>query len=324
MKRLLWTLLFAPLLIGQALAADNTLLVTPCAAGCITTKSKDVGAGVQAAQPVISDVSGNPITVLSAGADTVTNATNGLQTYNFPLVFNGTTWDRLRGDATNGAFVNIKTSVALAVTQSGTWSNRVTDGTNTAAVKATTTAAAAADPSLVTNESPNSQLSTATGAIADSAYAGSGSTTIIGALKGIYAAAVSAIIAGTNRIGYVTDDPCDNISVKVNVPISQTANTKIISATSAKKNYICHILLIGADAENLSIVEGTGTVCATGTAAMIGGTTAANGTNLAANGGYQAGGGRGSITFSTGSNVDVCLFQSGGGRVAGNIIYAQQ
>lgn len=43
-----------------------------------------------------------------------------------------------------------------AVTQSGTWSNRLTDGTNTAAVKAASTAAQATDPALVVAISPNS------------------------------------------------------------------------------------------------------------------------------------------------------------------------
>lgn len=42
------------------------------------------------------------------------------------------------------------------------------------------------------------------GAQADSAYAGSGSTSVIGALKGIYTALVSAMPAGSNVIGGVT------------------------------------------------------------------------------------------------------------------------
>lgn len=44
-------------------------------------------------------------------ADTVaTSATNG-QAASWPYVWNGTSWDRLYGDKTNGAFVNVKTSV---------------------------------------------------------------------------------------------------------------------------------------------------------------------------------------------------------------------
>lgn len=43
----------------------------------------------------------------------------------------------------------------VAVTESGTWSNRITDGTNTAAVKAASTAPVASDPALVVAISPN-------------------------------------------------------------------------------------------------------------------------------------------------------------------------
>lgn len=44
----------------------------------------------------------------------------------------------------------------VAVTESGTWSNRITDGTNTAAVKAASTAPATTDPALVVGVSTNS------------------------------------------------------------------------------------------------------------------------------------------------------------------------
>lgn len=43
----------------------------------------------------------------------------------------------------------------VAVTESGTWSNRITDGTNTAAVKAASTAPVATDPAFVVTLSPN-------------------------------------------------------------------------------------------------------------------------------------------------------------------------
>jgi len=47
-------------------------------------------------------------------------------------------------------------NTTFASTQSGTWANRITDGTNTMAVKAASTAAAATDPSAVIAISPNS------------------------------------------------------------------------------------------------------------------------------------------------------------------------
>ena len=49
-------------------------------------------------------------------------------------------------------------NTTFASTQSGTWSNRITDGTNTMAVKAASTAAQASDPAAVVSLSPNSPI----------------------------------------------------------------------------------------------------------------------------------------------------------------------
>lgn len=121
----------------------------------------------------------------------------------------------------------------------------------------------------------------------------------------------------------MTADPCQTVA-KASVAISQTANTKLFSQTSAKKNYICSIMMVGADAENVSLVEGTGSTCGTSTAAIIGGTTAATGPNLAANGGFSLGNGIAAVAAGANNNFDVCLLQSGSGRVAGVLTYVQQ
>lgn len=131
--------------------------------------------------------------------------------------------------------------------------------------------------------------------------------------------------ANISQIGgtAVVADPCQ-ANAKTSVAISQTAGTKLFSQVSAKKNYICSIMIFGADAENISLVEGTGTVCATSIAAIIGGTTAANGPNLAANGGLTFGNGAATVAAGANNNFDVCLLQSGSGRVAGVLTYVQQ
>ena len=54
-----------------------------------------------------------PVTAVLA--DTTTNPTL-TQISNFPMIYNGTTWDRMPGDKTNGVYVNIKSSVSLGVT----------------------------------------------------------------------------------------------------------------------------------------------------------------------------------------------------------------
>lgn len=127
-------LLLGLLLASPAFAADNTLLVTPCSSGCITPRSKDVGAGVQSSVHILGDTSGNPLNLPTAGADGASNTATGLSVYAMPAWFNGTTWDRARGDATNGAFVNVKTSVlptsaATSTKQSdGTQKSQIVDG----------------------------------------------------------------------------------------------------------------------------------------------------------------------------------------------------
>ncbi len=114
-------------------------------------------------------------------------------------------------------------------------------------------------------------------------------------------------------------DPCNSATGKKNIAISQTANAELVPA-SGGKIYVCALLVVGADAENLSFVEGTGATCATGTAAVIGGTTAANGPNMAANAGWQMGTGQGSVAQTNSAGTALCLFQSGAGRVAGNLM----
>lgn len=113
-------------------------------------------------------------------------------------------------------------------------------------------------------------------------------------------------------------DPCSS-AAKASVPISQTASTRILLGPS-RRVFICSVMVVGADAENIALVEGVGTTCGTGTVGIIGGTTAATGPNLAANGGFSLGGGMGAVAI--GDGVDICLLQSGAGRVAGTLTYA--
>ena len=142
----------------------------------------------------------------------------------------------------------------------------------------------------------------------------------------------SALPAGTANIGKVTPndgtnsilyDPCQTVA-KTYTPISQTANTQLVAGTSAKKTYICSVLLIGADAENVSFVAGTGSVCATNTVAVIGGATAAAGPNMAANGGFSFGNGATALAATTVNADNLCLFQSGSGRIGGVMTTVQQ
>jgi hypothetical protein len=177
---------------------------------------------------------------------------------------------------------------------------KVTDGTNgPAAVKAASTAAAAADPSFVVALSPN-----------------------------------SPVPAGSNLIGAVNEDrggtalvadPCQ-ANAKSYVSINQTANAQLVAGTASKKIYPCSVHIVTATAQNIALVEGTGSTCGTGTAGVtgFGGATAATGWNFAANGGIAYGDGSSALGAEGTAADNLCLFQSGTGQVSGGLSYVVQ
>lgn len=118
-------------------------------------------------------------------------------------------------------------------------------------------------------------------------------------------------------------DPCSS-EAKTTDPISITADTVIIAATSGKKNYICSLVIVAGAAEIASITEGTGSTCGTSEAALAGSTTDANGLSFAANGGVSAIGGNATIIAGKTANVDTCLNVSGSNRVSGWVTWVQR
>lgn len=137
----------------------------------------------------------------------------------------------------------------------------------------------------------------------------------------------ASVSAGTNRIGYVSDDPCSQLT-KSGAAISTTTSAQVIAGTSAKKTYICSLDLITATSQNIALVEGTGSVCATNIFGLAGGTTAATGWNLPANGGLTKGSGAGTVyspsADSNATAANVCLLLSSSGQTSGHITYVQQ
>ena len=136
-----------------------------------------------------------------------------------------------------------------------------------------------------------------------------------------------ALPAGSNSIGSVTvnaADPCQGAMKSAAAFSGATGQFRIIAGAASKKTYICHISYRVSSAVALSVIEGTGTNCATGAAAMDGSTTAANGKAEAANGGEAAGNGAGDIMHAAVAADDVCLLQSGTATVAGRVTYVQQ
>lgn len=118
-------------------------------------------------------------------------------------------------------------------------------------------------------------------------------------------------------------DPCQSIA-KISVPINQATSTTLVSGSPGRKNYICGIAVVSPDAEKLSVIEGTTGVCAASPLALIGASTAASGLSLATNSVLPFGNGGATVAVGSNTNFDVCLLQSGSGRVGGVLIYVQQ
>lgn len=206
MKKL--ALLFALLFASSAYAADNAVIVTPGTG--VTMKSKDIGGGVQAMQPILSDGSGSALATPTAGADAASNTATGLQSYARPSWFNGTTWDRALGDATNGAFVNVKTSVLP--TGAATAANQATEISSLATIATNTGAAIPAGTNLmgdvnvrqggttlsITNPIFNRDVATATGGASTAGAAVPNNTTAVvvkasaGTLYGVQLAGIGS------------------------------------------------------------------------------------------------------------------------------------
>lgn len=126
---------------------------------------------------------------------------------------------------------------------------------------------------------------------------------------------------GTNLVRYYVD-PCLRGAHTTQL-VSLTASATLITGTAAKNVYICDINIVSASADNVALVEGTGTVCATGIAGMAGGTTAATGWNFAANGGLTLGNGAASILNTDTTADNVCILVSGATQVSGSFHYVK-
>ena len=100
--------------------------------------------------------------------------------------------------------------------------------------------------------------------------------------------------------------------------VNQTASATVITGSSSNRIYICAVVLVSAAAQNISIVEGTGTNCATGIAAVIGGTTAS--IAVAQEGGFSSIAPFAWINTATAAN-NLCVLQSGTGNISGVITY---
>jgi len=134
----------------------------------------------------------------------------------------------------------------------------------------------------------------------------------------------SPLPINTAQIGGVAVilDPCQR-EARLLANISLTASGQIITGVASEQTYICSVLLVTATAQNIAFVEGTGTVCATGSAGIAGGSTAATGQNWAANSGFAHGDGQAWVMKTATAANNVCVLLSGTGQTSGNVTYVQ-
>lgn len=145
-----------------------------------------------------------------------------------------------------------------------------------------------------------------------------------GAVDAATAAAVpaNALYVGGNGSGNLTGlISCDNTAA-VNMSTATTTQIIAISGTGGR-TYICAINLVAAAADNVALISGSGTNCASNQAGLAGSTTAATGWNFPANGGLTMGSGLGMIWKSATTNNEICLVTSAATQLSGSITYTQ-
>lgn len=236
-KRLLLPLAALVALSAAPVRADPPVYAE-AVASCTAPNHTSVPAGIPvpiAVDPnqklcVNATVSASIVGTQSNASSGVATSSTNLQSVSWLYLFNGTTWDQAQDDGSKnlkvncavgcsaGALSNASDAVATSSTNAGslgfnygfngtTW-DRLRDDTNkylyvdTVAASGAFAAGSGADGWDVTE-----------GAKADSAYAGSGSASLVALGKGIYSALVAPLPAGTNVIGHVVVDTAPSTAV---------------------------------------------------------------------------------------------------------------
>ena len=116
-----------------------------------------------------------------------------------------------------------------------------------------------------------------------------------------------------------SQDPC-NSGLRQFYVINITANQQIATGATGRNVYICMIqIAANSGADNVALVEGTGSTCATGTVGMAGGNTAVLGWNLQQYASWTNGG-SGYWAYRTATAGDnVCLIVGSATQVSGSV-----
>ncbi len=136
------------------------------------------------------------------------------------------------------------------------------------------------------------------------------------------ATACTAIALLKELNGLAATDPCAGVlTTGADLHLASTTVTPIITAASAKKNYICSMeIVVGGTAEIVSLVEGTTAAACASPAVVWGSVTAASGFAFGANGGIMM---NKTITGKS-TNKDTCVQTSGSNAITVHVEYVQQ
>jgi hypothetical protein len=272
----------------------------------------------------------------NATSGVATSSTNG-QTIAWMYGFNGTTWDQLQVDASKFLNVNAQannlTKIAgnsVATAASGIQKVGLTDGSGNAInstsnalnencsnclVTPTDEGAFTAGTSGFLNVGGFFQTTATSNALTNGQF-GTFQTTAQRALfTNLRNSSGTEIGTSANPVN-VTSTSTPTPQCSSVIAINQTTSTDVKTLTN--NGYICSVVLVSATAQNVSIVQGTGSVCATSGVALMGGTTASMA--FAANGGISSVAGTPWLKTTT-TAQHLCVLQSSTGNVSGVITY---
>ena len=304
----------APTVAGGAVADDAVASGNPVPVGgrhSTTTPTFSDGDRVEARftnrgeQIVALSLGGSQVGVSSAPGDALTNTQNTLITVGKGYVFNGTDWDRARGNSTGGAFV--QGAIASGSADSG---NPVKVG-----CKYNFTPANVADGQRVDCQASIKGFvrqslwddSTNTAAAVTSSWA---DAQAVG--NGLQVRAYPYLYAGSST-NADREFTCPSSAV---INVSAAATTQLVALQSSQIIRVCSFVISGdTAATTATFVYGTGANCGTGTTSITGAMRMVDEGNISATGM------NGSLFRTIASNA-LCL-TAATGAVTGFVTYAQ-
>lgn len=134
-------------------------------------------------------------------------------------------------------------------------------------------------------------------------------------------AAVLLVLQTSALFAQVLADPC-TVNPRQVAVINLTASGQLVTPLAKQIAYVCYLQFsLSAVADNVALVEGTGSTCGTATLGMAGGNTAALGWNLLANGAVTSGGITAWAFKSTVGGNNICLLASSAAQISGVMIF---